>query len=144
MKKIFIVLGIIVAVLIVGSLLLPSERVYTEAQINEAFDEAVANGQDADDTNPLTDMSVSLEEGRAAITGEWEEGQQLSGEIVVSANGKGLRSQNIQITNIAPIVQELFQNIADAIIQGVLDTVVVRQGNIKEVRIEPGRIVVIY
>lgn len=148
-KSIFIgcgllVLGGIIAIFLLGSLAFPAERTYTEAQINDAFEESLANSQDADNQNRLTDLSVSLQDGVAIIRGEWEEGQTLRGEIVVTDNGKSLRSQNIEVDNVAPIAEEFLEKVADAVIQAGLNNVVVRQGQIKEARIEENQIVVKY
>ena len=150
MKKsscVWVVVGVVGVIVLFGIILnaiFPRQRVYTEAQINAAFDQAIANSQDADNKNRMTDINITLEKDIAHITGSWQDGQQLTGEIIVSTDGTKLRSQNIVITNISPLVQTLYQNIADTVIQAGLDNVVARQGQFKQAKIEPGKIVVIY
>lgn len=144
LTTVLIVVGVFIVLGIIGAILFPRQRIYTEAQINQGFDHAVANNQDTDNSNPITDISVTLEQGIGHVSATWKDGESLTGDIVVSPDGKSLRSQNVVLAGVHPLAQQFFENWADAVIQAGLNSAVARQGQFKEARIESGQIVVIY
>jgi hypothetical protein len=137
-----VVIGIIIALLVVGAVLFPAKRVYTEAQLNQGFSQGVANQAASD--NPVTSLTVSLKQDSAVITGAWKNGAQLNANIVVSSDQKSLQVENVVVTNVAPIAQGILEGIAKSVIQAELNNVVARQGQFKSATIEPGQIVVTY
>lgn len=137
-----VIIGFVVAIVVIIGLFFPEKRVFTEAQINASFDRAVTN--QAASNNQLTDINISLEQDRGVITGTWAQGEQLTGDIVVSTDGKSLRSQNVVVSNAGPVVKAIFENVANAVIQAGLNNAVAQQGSFKEAKIEKDQITVIY
>jgi hypothetical protein len=137
-----VLVGVIIAVVVIAAILFPAKRTYSSAQINTAFSQAVANNRNG--INPMIEISINLQQDKALVTGRWQNGEILNSEIVVSADGKSLLSQNVVISGSTPLGNAILEKVANVVIQAGLDNVVARQGQFKSARIEPGQIVVTY
>jgi len=132
----------------------PQETLYqtsiSEADFNNYLAQAVAKPIEERhlliQDNPFTAATISMQEEVAVLNMHFEKGQDLTGEIFVSADGKNLDIRNVTVTE-AGGFESLFAEVASLLIKDGLDDLIVRiaqSAQIETIEIKPGSLVIFY
>ncbi len=136
------IIGIVIVFVIFAILAVlqrPREITVAEADLNETLTEGMNNNQE----NPLVKSEIDLEEDIGFLTLQWEKGQELTADIVVSQNGLLLVAENVDVTGAEPF-NEVFEGVAHLILSNVLTTASISQRNLSALEIVNDALVVRY
>ena len=134
-----VIIGIVIVLAILAIFQRPREITVVEADLNEKLTEGMNNNEE----NPLVKSEIDLEEDIGLLTLQWEKGQELTADIVISQNGLLLVAENVDVTGAEPF-NEVFEGVAHLILSNVLTAASISQRNLSELEIINDALVVRY
>lgn len=111
---IFLFFVLLVILAIIG----PSQKTYTELQLNQRFEQTVAQSQRTNHLNPVDSIVWDLQEDVAILTMSWEDGQGLTADISVDETGRAFAVSNVQVSEVG-----ILEDFAEATSQEVLESI---------------------
>ena len=131
---------VVVAFLLVAAILRqPQVITITEDQMNSKLAEGVGQTEE----NPLVSSEIDLQEGVGTLMMSWEQGQELSADIVVSSSGNLLQATNIDVEG-AGVLDGFFEGAANLVLTNLFTQITVSQNNLDSIEIHEDRLEIYY
>lgn len=129
----------VIAIFVLSLFAGPRELSVTEGELNAKLEESLNQPGD----NSLVDARIDLRSGVGVLMLEWEKGQTLMADIVVTPDGRRLIAENIEVTG-AGLLDEVFKGLSNLVLNNVLTTISLSQQGLKEIRIEDDILIGLY
>lgn len=142
-KIVIVILFLIAALVLIGFLQKGYPVTITEEELNTHLTKAFVY-PDSPGYNPLVSAKLALYEGKGVLEAQWKQGQALTAEIYVTADGKDLAIKNLHVTG--ALLTGLFEQTSYHVLNSIVNTFIASQGQkkLERIGIKPGQLILHY
>lgn len=136
---IFLFFVLLVALAIIG----PSQKTYTQAQLNQRFEQTVAQSQRTNHLNPVDRIVWDLQEDLALLTMSWEDGQGLTADITVDDSSQAFSVSNVQVSEVG-ILEDFAEATSQEVLESILEEFTKAHRDISRIDINPDEVILYF